>query len=56
MSGLLGHAVPGISGRYIGELAMLRSTELREAQEKISAHVFKLLGLKLPRGTMRAAG
>jgi integrase len=44
---LLGHAIPGISGRYISEIAVVRSAELREAQEKISTHMFKLLGLKL---------
>jgi hypothetical protein len=50
---LLGHAVPGISGRYIGELAVLRSVELREAQESISRRVFELLGLKLTRDAKR---
>ncbi|MDI2111081.1 hypothetical protein DXU06_27250 [Bradyrhizobium elkanii] len=50
---LLGHAVPGISGRYIGELAVLRSVELREAQESISRPVFELLGLKLTRDAKR---
>lgn len=52
---LLGHAVPGISGKYIGELAVLRSAELREAQQTISRRAFELLGLKLPRGKARAA-
>jgi integrase len=52
---LLGHAIPGISGRYIGELAVLRSAELRAEQEKISKHMFKLLGLSLPKGRQAAA-
>jgi hypothetical protein len=46
---LLGHAIPGISERDIGELAIARSAELKDAQQKISSHVFKLLGLKLPK-------
>jgi len=45
----LEHAIPGISERHIGELAIARSAELKEAQQKISSHVFKLLGLKLPK-------
>lgn len=51
---LLGHAIPGISGRYIGEIAALRSKELRGAQQKISKHMFKLLGLSLPKGRLAA--
>jgi integrase len=51
---LLGHALPGISGRYIGELAISRSAELRAAQELISRRVFELVDLKLPAPRLRA--
>jgi integrase len=44
---LLGHALPGISGRYVGELALARSDELRQAQQRISDRLFELLGLDL---------
>jgi hypothetical protein len=36
-----------VSAKYIAEMIVTRSAELRKAQEKISAHVFELLGLKL---------
>jgi integrase len=45
---LIGHSVPGISGRYINEIALTRSAELRAAQQRISEHIFELLKLKLP--------
>jgi hypothetical protein len=32
---------------YIAELVVVHGPALRKAQEKISAHVFELLGLKL---------
>jgi integrase len=44
---LMGHALEGVSAKYIAEMIVTRSKELREAQEKISKHVFELLGLKL---------
>jgi integrase len=44
---LMGHALEGVSAKYIAEMIVLRSDELREAQCKISARVFELLGLKL---------
>lgn len=48
---LLGHSLNGavivsVSGTYIGESAVLKSPELRAAQEKISVEIFKLLGLQ----------
>jgi integrase len=46
---LLGHALPGISGRYISELAISRSAELRAAQELISERMMQLLGLSTHR-------
>ena len=49
----MGHALEGVSAKYIAEMIVLRSDELREAQCKISARVFELLGLKLYR---RAVG
>lgn len=50
---LLGHSVKGaavvsVSGVYISGDAVLKTPQLREVQEKISAHIFDLLGLKLP--------
>jgi hypothetical protein len=44
---LMGHALEGVSAKYIAELIVVHGPALREAQEKISAHVFELLGLKL---------
>ena len=50
---LLGHALQGVSARYVNELMILRSAELREAQMRISRRVFELLGLELPEKPMR---
>jgi hypothetical protein len=36
-----------VSAKYIAELIVVHGPALRKAQEKISAHVFELLGLKL---------
>jgi integrase len=44
---LMGHALDGVSPKYVSEIIVVRGPAIREAQEKISAHVFKLLGLKL---------
>jgi integrase len=44
---LLGHALQGVNPKYTAELIILQGKALRAAQEKVSAHVFKLLGLKL---------
>ena len=43
----MGHALEGVSAKYIAELIVVHGPALRKAQEKISAHVFELLGLKL---------
>ena len=50
---LLGHALQGVSARYVNELMILRSAELREAQMRISRRVFELLGLELPEKPVR---
>ena len=42
---LMGHALEGVSAKYIAELIIANGPALREAQEKISARVFELLGL-----------
>jgi integrase len=42
---LMAHALEGVSPKYIAEIIVLRSAELRAEQEKISKHIFKLLGL-----------
>jgi integrase len=44
---LMGHALEGVSAKYIAELIVVHGPALRKAQEKISKHVFELLGLKL---------
>jgi integrase len=44
---LMGHALEGVSPKYTNELMILRSAELRAAQEKISARIFELLDLKI---------
>jgi hypothetical protein len=44
---LMGHALEGVSAKYIAELIVVHGPALRKAQEKISAHVFELLGFKL---------
>ena len=44
---LMGHALEGVSARYVNELMILRSAELRAAQEQISHRIFELLGLKI---------
>jgi len=44
---LMGHALEGVSAKYIAELIIANGPALREAQEKISARVFELLGLTL---------
>jgi len=44
---LMGHTLEGVSAKYIAELVVVHGAALREAQQKISAHVFDLLGLKL---------
>jgi len=44
---LMGHALEGVSAKYIAELIIANGPALREAQEKISAQVFELLGLTL---------
>jgi hypothetical protein len=44
---LMGHALEGVSAKYIAELIVVHGPALRKAQEKISAHMFELLGLKL---------
>lgn len=46
---LMGHALEGVSAKYIAELIVANGQALREAQEKISRHIFDLLGLKLRR-------
>jgi hypothetical protein len=38
---------PSHFANVVAELIIANGPALREAQEKISAHVFKLLGLKL---------
>lgn len=45
---LMGHALAGVSARYIAELIVANGPALREAQEKLSCHIFELLGLKVP--------
>jgi hypothetical protein len=40
---LMGHALEGVSAKYIAELIVIQGAELRKAQEKISRHVFELL-------------
>ena len=42
---LMGHALEGVSAKYIAELIVVHGPALRKAQEKISAHVFELLRL-----------
>jgi integrase len=44
---LMGHALDGVSPKYVSEIIVVRGPAIREAQEKISARVFGLLGLKL---------
>jgi hypothetical protein len=44
---LMGHSLQGVSARYVNELMILRSAELRAAQEQISRRVFELLDLKI---------
>jgi len=44
---LLGHSLEGVNQKYTAELIIIQGRALREAQEKVSRHVFKLLGLKL---------
>ena len=44
---LMGQALEGVSAKYIAELIVVHGPALRKAQEKISAHVFQLLGRKL---------
>lgn len=44
---LLGHAPKGISQEYIPILILQNGPAMRTAQQKISARMFKLLGLKL---------
>jgi hypothetical protein len=44
---LMGHALEGVSAKYIAELIVVHGPALREAQERVSAHVFGLLGMKL---------
>jgi integrase len=44
---LMAHALEGVSAKYIAEMIVLRSAELREAQEKISRRVFELLALSI---------
>ena len=46
---LMVHALEGVSAKYIAELIVVHGPALRKAQEKISAHIFGLLGLKLAR-------
>jgi hypothetical protein len=41
----MGHALEGVSARYINEIALTRSAELRAAQATISRRMFDLLGL-----------
>ena len=45
---LMAHALEGVSAKYIAEMIVLRSAELREAQAKISKRIFELLGLSVP--------
>jgi integrase len=42
---LMGHALEGVSAKYIAELLIVHGPALREAQENISRRVFELLGL-----------
>jgi hypothetical protein len=44
---LLGHALQGVNQRYTAELIIIQGKALRKAQERVSKHVFNLLGLKL---------
>ncbi|WLA39488.1 integrase family protein [Bradyrhizobium elkanii] len=44
---LMGHALEGVSAKYIAELIIANGPALREAQEKVSRRVFELLGLSL---------
>jgi hypothetical protein len=41
----MGHALEGVSAKYIAELLIVHGPALREAQENISRRVFELLGL-----------
>jgi integrase len=50
---LLGHALQGVSAKYVNELMLLRSAELRVAQDKISCRMMELLGLELPEKPVR---
>ena len=42
---LMGHALEGVSAKYTNELMVMRSAELRAAQEAISSRMVELLGL-----------
>jgi hypothetical protein len=43
----MGHALDGVSPKYVSEIIIVRGPAIREAQETISARVFELLGLKV---------
>jgi integrase len=42
---LLGHALDGVNQKYTSELIIIQGVALRAAQEKVSKHIFKLLGI-----------
>jgi integrase len=44
---LQGHTAKGVARKYISTMVMARSDALREAQERISARIVSLLGLKV---------
>ena len=44
---LMGHSPEGVSAKYIAGLIIANSEAMRVEQNKISAHVFELLRLKL---------
>jgi integrase len=44
---LMGHALEGVSAKYIAELIIANGPALREAQETISTRIFHLLGLSV---------
>jgi hypothetical protein len=44
---LLGHSLDGVNQKYTAELIIIQGKALRAAQEKVSKHIFKLLGLSI---------
>jgi hypothetical protein len=49
---LCGHALDGVSEEYTNKLMIEKGPAMRAAQEKVSARMFELLGLKLGAGPL----